>query len=31
MFTRRLDVNALLREARVPADAPAVGQGPRDL
>ena len=31
MFTRRLDVNALLREARVPADAPPVGEGPRDL
>ena len=31
MFTRRLDVNALLREARVPADAQPVGEGPRDL
>lgn len=31
MFTRRLDVNALLRDARVSADAPFVGEGPRDL
>lgn len=31
MFTRSLDVNALLREARVPADAIPVGEGPRDL
>ena len=31
MFTRRLDVNALLGEARIPAAAEAVGEGPRDL
>ena len=30
MFTRRLDVNALLREARVPSEAPPVGPGPKD-
>lgn len=31
MFTRRLDIESLLREADVPADAQPVGPGPRDL
>src|SRR5436190_17263142 len=31
MYTRPLDVNALLREARLPAEAQPLGSGPRDL
>ena len=31
MFTRRLDLNGLLREADVVTDAPTVEEGPRDL
>lgn len=31
MFTRRLDIESLLREADVPAGAQPVGPGPRDL
>jgi catechol 2,3-dioxygenase len=31
MFTRRLDVHALLLQARVPGETPPVGPGPRDL
>jgi catechol 2,3-dioxygenase len=31
MYTRRLDVHALLREAHAAIDAPTPGEGPRDL
>ena len=31
MFTRRLDLNGLLREVETPATTPAVGEGPKDL
>jgi catechol 2,3-dioxygenase len=31
MFTRRLDLNGLLRENEAPQTAPAVGEGPKDL
>jgi catechol 2,3-dioxygenase len=31
MFTRRLDLNSLLREVEQTQDAPAVEEGPRDL
>jgi len=31
MFTRRLDLNKLLREVEQTRDAPAVEEGPRDL
>src|SRR5204863_10062697 len=31
MYTRPLDVNALLREARLPPEALPLGSGPRDL
>ena len=31
MFTRRLDLNGLLREIETPRAAPAVGEGPKDL
>jgi catechol 2,3-dioxygenase len=31
MFTRRLDLNELLKEIEAEADAPKVGEGPRDL
>ena len=31
MFTRRLDLNGLLREVEAVADAPKVDEGPRDL
>jgi catechol 2,3-dioxygenase len=31
MFTRRLDLNGLLKEAEIKADAPTVEEGPRDL
>ena len=31
MFTRRLDLEALLSESDLPADAESVGPGPRDL
>jgi catechol 2,3-dioxygenase len=31
MFTRRLDLNGLLREVESVADAPTVGEGPRDV
>ena len=31
MFTRRLDLNGLLREVEQAQDAPAVGEGPQDL
>lgn len=31
MFTRRLDLNGLLREVETPPTTPAVGEGPKDL
>ena len=31
MFTRRLDLNGLLREIEIPQTTPAVGEGPKDL
>ena len=31
MFTRRLDLNGLLREIETPQTTPAVGEGPKDL
>jgi hypothetical protein len=31
MVTRRLDLDDLLNEVQVTADAPTVGEGPRDL
>ena len=31
MFTRRLDLNGLLREIEAPPTAPAAGEGPKDL
>ena len=31
MFTRRLDLDGLLSEVEADADAPEVGEGPRDL
>src|SRR5437764_10932314 len=31
MFTRRLDLNGLLREIEMPQTTPAVGEGPKDL
>lgn len=31
MFTRRLDLNGLLREVETPTTTPAVGEGPKDL
>jgi catechol 2,3-dioxygenase len=31
MFTRRLDLNDLLKEVEKPNNTPAVGEGPRDL
>ena len=31
MFTRRLDLNGLLREIETPQTPPAVGEGPKDL
>ncbi|QJX01183.1 Glyoxalase family protein [Frigoriglobus tundricola] len=31
MFTRRLDLNGLLREIETPPATPVVGEGPKDL
>jgi catechol 2,3-dioxygenase len=31
MFTRRLDLNGLLREIEITQTTPAVGEGPKDL
>lgn len=31
MFTRRLDLNGLLKEVEVVPDAPKIEEGPRDL
>ena len=31
MFTRRLDLNGLLKEVETPNNTPAVSEGPRDL